>query len=842
MMLHKLVRTPLYAVIQHPYLIILSILVFVIAVTPHIRNLYIDASADSLMLENDPDLEYYREVHRHFGLDDFIVVGFKPHTGILDESTISLVDSLSRQFEQIEGIADVISIVSVPLLTQPQEDEDTGEITYPTLLSPQVDVNKAFQEFTTSPLYVENLVSKDLSLTALQVAVEKNEKLASLLERKFTLIEKSNSGFLNEEEQSELESIRQEVSTQKKLNSERFEQILTSVRTVLSGIEKEGKYFLAGTPLIINDVKVFAMNDLETFGIAIAAIMVIVLFVFFRNPAWIFLALTCAVLNVLIVSGIVGLLGYQLTVISSNFIALLIIFSIALSIHVIIRYQEVQSLNPDESVEENTKSAVLQIVTPCFYMVLTSAVAFFSLTLSDIRPVITFGYMMVFGLVSAFVLTFTVLPALIRMISPKPRKLRKDTSSAFLDSVLHLVMGHKKSAVAVLIVMFLVSMAGISQLTVENRFIDYFKKSTDIYQGLEIIDLELGGTVPLEVMLEFIPDSEEKLTEDDEVDEFDDYLAELEDTQDDFTAKSYWYNRSGIKQIDKVHDYLESLPQVGKVLSLSSIEEVFRTVNDGESLEDFHLSLIFSKIPEDMKQSIIFPYVSVEGNQARILARIKDSDPSLVRNDLLNKIRADIQGSFIRDNEEVRLTGVSVLYNNLLQSLFRSQILTLGTVFACIFIVLAVLFRSLKLALVGALPNAFTVLFILGLIGLVGIPLDIMTITTAAITVGVGVDYAIHYIHRYKREYAQVGDHYKALRTAQTTVGKALYFTSITIALGFLILVLSNFIPSIYFGLLTSLAMLIALFATFSVIPLLLAATPTQPFKNFLKPDFAQQG
>ena len=842
MMLHNLVRTPLYAVIQHPYLIILSILVLVVAVTPHIRNLYIDASADSLMLENDPDLEYYREVHRQFGLDDFIVVGFKPYAGTLNENTIGLVESLSRQFEKIEGVAEVVSIISVPLLTQPQEDEDTGEITYPNLLSPQVDVDKAFQEFTTSPLYVENLVSKDLNLTALQVVLEKNEKLANLLERKFALIQKNNSQFLNEEEQSELELVRQEVSTQKKIDIERFEQILASIRSVLSSVENEGQYFLAGSPLVINDVKVFAMNDLETFGIAIAIIMVIVLFIFFRNPAWIFLALTCAVLNVLVVSGIVGLLGYQLTVISSNFIALLIIFSIALSIHVIIRYQEVQSLNPDQSVEENTKSAVLQIVTPCFYMVLTSAVAFFSLTLSDIRPVITFGYMMVFGLVCAFGLTFTVLPALIKIIAPKPRKFHKDTSSAFLDRVLHLVMEHKKSSVAVLVVMFMVSMAGISQLTVENRFIDYFKKSTDIYQGLEIIDLELGGTVPLEVMLEVTPDTEEKLIEEDEADEFGDYLAELEDTQDDFTAKSYWYNRSGIKRIDKIHDYLESLPQVGKVLSLSSIEKVFRTVNDSEVLEDFHLSLIFSKVPEDVKQSVIFPYVSAEGNQARILARIKDSDPSLVRNDLLNKISADINSSFIKDNEEVKLTGVSVLYNNLLQSLFRSQILTLGTVFACIFVVLAVLFRSLKLAFVGALPNAFTVLFILGLIGLIGIPLDIMTITTAAITVGVGVDYAIHYIHRYKKEYAQVGDRYKALRTAQTTVGKALYFTSITIALGFLILILSNFTPSIHFGFLTSLAMLISLFATFSVIPLLLAATPTQPFKNFLKHDYAQQG
>ena len=258
------------------------------------------------------------------------------------------------------------------------------------------------------------------------------------------------------------------------------------------------------------------------------------------------------------------------------------------------------------------------------------------------------------------------------------------------------------------------------------------------------------------------------------------------------------------------------------MLSLSSTEEVFRTVNKGEPLEDFHLSLVYSKVPENIKQVLISPYVSTDGSQARIVARIKDSDHTLIRNDLLNKIKKDLNENFVGDGETIRLTGISVLYNNVLQSLFRSQILTLGTVFICILAMLAVLFRSLKLAIVGTLPNIFTALLILGLMGAFGIPLDIMTITIAAITIGIGVDYAIHYIHRYKNECAQGCKNYQAIHRAQTTVGKALYFTSITITLGFIVLVLSNFVPSIYFGLLTSIAMLVSLFATFSIIPLLL--------------------
>lgn len=819
-MFHASVSILAHIVTRYPYPVILCMLALVIAASPHIKKLNIDASADSLMLESDPDLEYYREVHRHYGTDDYIVVGFKPHAEILDKETIALVDNLEKQFEQIEGVAWVISITSAPLLLQPEKDEKTGNIEYSNLLSPQVDIDKALQEFTTSPIYVDNLVSKGLSLTAIQAGIKKNQELADLLERKYELVQKKNNQSLSKKEQAELESIRADIRVQRKLSSERHKHILTSMRSMLSSLEDKGKFYLAGAPLVGNDMKVFVLKDLKTFGIAIAAIMITVLFIFFRDPVWIFLALVCAVLSVLLVSGLTALLGFQLTVISSNFVALLIIFSIALSIHVIVRYQEIQSLNPDKSAEENTKTAITQIIVPCFYMVLTSAVAFFSLTVSDIRPVIIFGYMMILGLFCAFLLTFTVLPALIRLIRPRPRYFQEDASSAFLDRVLGLVLGHKKLAATMLAGILVFSAAGISQLTVENRFIDYFKRSTDIYQGLAAIDRELGGTVPLEVMLEATRETEQEMEGGE--DEFDDYLAELEETQDDFTTTSYWYNRSGIKKIEKIHDYLEDLPQIGKVLSLSSAEEVFRTVNKGEALEDFHLSLVYSKVPEDVRQAMISPYVSMDGSQARILARIKDSDPSLIRNDLLKKIRTDINENFIRDNESARLTGISVLYNNVLQSLFRSQILALGTVFACILVVLTVLFRSLKLAFIGALPNIFTVLFILGLIGIAGIPLDIMTITTAAITVGVGVDYAIHYIHRYKKEYAQEGDSLKAIYAAQTTVGKALYFTSITIALGFVILVLSNFIPSIYFGLLTSIAMLISLFATFSVIPLLL--------------------
>lgn len=826
-MFKKIINTLTTLVIQKPIVVLVFMLALVAASSIYIQNLNIDASPDSLMLESDPDLKYYREVHRHYGTDEYIIVGFKPSNQILDKDTIDYIEEISNQFREVDGVSGVTSLSNVPLLLQLKEDEKTGQTTFSNLLTPNVDIKKAEQEFTSSPIYINNLISEDLSTTAIKVDIEKNQKLVELIEQKYILLEQLDSGEESNQIVDELESLRINISSERQIINQRYKNVLENVRAIIAAGDAKGEFYLAGAPLIGNDMKEFVVQDIRTFGIAILGIMMLVLFIFFRKPAWIFLALICAVLNVLLVAGLASILGFQLTIISSNFVALLIIFSITLSIHVIIRYQEIQSLNPEESVGSNIQTSISQIITPCSYMVLTSAIAFLSLVVSDINPVIIFGYIMILGLFCAFLLTFTVLPALIKIIKPKSRELEKDKAASFLGNILQVIVDNKKLTLTILAGMFVLNILGISQLTVENRFIDYFKKSTDIYQGLELVDQNLGGTVPLEVMLEAsIEEAVEEVEEEDE--EFGDYLSELEETQDDFTAESYWYNRSGIKKIRKIHEYLEDLPQVGKVLSLSSTEEVFRTINKGEPLEDFHLSLVYSKVPENIKQVLISPYVSTDGSQARILARIKDSDHTLIRNDLLNQIRLALNQEFVKNGESVRLTGISVLYNNVLQSLFRSQILTLGTVFVAILIMLIILFRSVKLAIIGTLPNIFTALFILGCMGVFGIPLDIMTITIAAITIGIGVDYAIHYIHRYRKEYAETGDNYLAIYKSQTTVGKALYFTSITITLGFVVLVLSNFVPSIYFGLLTSVAMLVSLFATFSIIPLLLSVMQPQ--------------
>lgn len=805
-------------ILRKPIISLVLILAVVAGLATNIPKINIDASPDSLLLESDPDLEFYREIHREYGSDEYIIVGYQPTDNLYTPQTIQFIQTLTDELSSTQGVSGVNSITNVPLLQQPRSQDEDGVSTFRNLSHPQVDIISAQKEFSISPIYSSNLVSLDAKSTAIKVDIQKNLELVKLIQDKYILLDQLELSPNDTALLSSLENINQQIPIQRAVINQRYKYVLEDIRTTLEKHSNKGIFYLAGAPLIANDIKLFINSDIRVFGISMLVIMIVVLFSFFRRISWVILSLVCACLNVLMVSGLIGLLGLQLTIISSNFVALLIIFSITLSIHVIIRYQEVASIHPNND-KQNLHSAVEQIATPCIYMVATSAIAFISLIVSDIQPVIYFGLIMVMGLICAFLLTFTVLPILIHLFNPKVPNTDKDSPSKILSSILAKLTHNKTLASLIIIVISLISAYGISQITVENRFIDYFKSNTEIHKGLVFIDQNLGGTVPLELLLQAPPTIEDDSEAYDEDDEFADYLAEEEDS---FVQQSYWYNRRGISKVRDIHEYLESLDQVGKVLSISSTEKVFRQLAKGEQLEDFLLAVVYKKIPSDIKSVLIDPYISIEGDQARIVARIKDSDHTLIRNDLLKKIQQDINTNLIVDGESVRLSGISVLYNNVLQSLYRSQILTIGTVFICIFIMLVLLFGNPLLAIIGTAPNVFTALLIIGTMGLANIPLDIMTITIAAITIGIGVDYAIHYIHRFKKEIRQGASYQQAVKTVQLTVGRALYYTSITITLGFIILVTSSFKPSIYFGLLTSLAMIVSLLATFTIIPILI--------------------
>ena len=309
-------------------------------------------------------------------------------------------------------------------------------------------------------------------------------------------------------------------------------------------------------------------------------------------------------------------------------------------------------------------------------------------------------------------------------------------------------------------------------------------------------------------------------------DEFDEWEEENEKNED---KSKYWFTRDKMDKIIKVHDYLDSLPEIGKVLSFGSILRVAEDLNQ-KKLQSLEIAVLYSKIPEEIKKEIVSPYISVEKDEARISLRIKDSLKDLRRNDLINKINFELNSKLGLEKSDYKLAGVLILFNNLLQSLFKSQILTLGLVMIGIFLMFFILFRNVIISLIGIVPNFIAAFFILGIIGLMEIPLDMMTITIAAITIGIAVDNSIHYIYRFKEEFKKINNYSKTLDRCHSTVGVAILNTSITIVFGFSILVLSNFIPTIYFGVFTGIAMLLAMISVLTLLPKLILIF--KPFGN----------
>ena len=566
--------------------------------------------------------------------------------------------------------------------------------------------------------------------------------------------------------------------------------------------------------MITDDMMSFIKSDIIVFGLGVLLFIIATLWFIFRKLIWIIVPISSCFFSVLIMTGLLGLLGWKVTVISSNFIALMLILTMAMNIHMSTRFLQLREDFPNLDNLKIITMTTSKMFWPIIYTVLTTICAFLSLVFSGIKPIIDFGWMMTLGLITSFIITFTLLPTLLSFMSNNKVKVKEDTDSKITSFFGKISINNKNIIFLVTGLVVALSVVGISKLEVENSFINYFNKNTEIYKGMKLIDEKLGGTTPLEVILKFPENIAVETTEDDEFESWDD-----EGGKDD---EKYWFTKDKIEKIQNVHNYLDSLPAVGKVLSFSSIIEVATQLNNNKPLGTLEMGVLYSKIPESIKKDIIDPYISIKDNEARISLRIIDSQDGLRRNDLINQINYDLENKLKLNKEEFKLAGVLILFNNLLQSLFKSQILTLGLVMVGIFAMFMILFRNFKLSLIGVVPNFIAAFFILGIIGLLGIPLDMMTITIAAITIGIAVDNSIHYIYRFKEEFLKNKDYNKTLKVCHSTVGVAILNTSITIVFGFSILVFSKFIPTIYFGVFTGLAMLLAMISVLTLLPSLI--------------------
>lgn len=836
--------------LRSPLLSVLIVLSATAWLASYIPGLKFDASADSLVLEGDAALDYYREASKRYSSEEFLLVTYRPSEDLLSDDSLNNLKALRDDLKALAGVSGVLTILDVPLLNSPRIglSEITKADSIPTLSSDGVDRELVRVELQESPIYKGLLTSPDGQTTVLQVNLAVDQHYVSLLYQRETLRAKKRSNLLSEGENKLLHEVEKEFKNYSAEVSEDKTRLVASARQVIDKYRGGADMFLGGVPMIAVDMVAFVQSDLVVFGSGIIVFVVVILALIFRQPRWIVLPLLTCSVSALFMLGLLAWLDWRMTVISSNFIALLLIIALAMAIHLIVRFRELELQQADASQQELVIQMVQLMAKPCLYTSLTTIVAFVSLVVSGIRPVIDFGWMMTVGIVATFILTFVLMPSILYLLPKgKPAKVVGEGRGLTL---IFAGFTERRGGTILLVSLLLSGTAayGISRLEVENRFIDYFQESTEIYRGMEVIDAELGGTIPLEIMIDLkeftpepelagstpvseahqnqLPDFGEDEFSDEFVDDIDDGFGD-EFGEDDFGAEqqtfkqSYWFTQAGLERIEAVHNHLDSLPETGKVLSLATMYEVVKDLM-GDDVDNVQLALVQSALPESIKDIMVYPYLSEDIDQTRITLRVKETSRELRRNDFLRNLHEHLVNELGFDSEQLHFTGMLVLYNNMLQSLYRSQILTLGAVFIAIMLMFLVLFRSLSLALIAIAPNMLAAGIVLGGMGIAGIPLDIMTITIAAIAVGIGVDHAIHYVHRFKREFLQDRNYLATMYRCHGSIGRAMYYTSLTVIVGFSILTLSNFNPSIYFGVLTGVAMLASIVGSLLLLPQLI--------------------
>ncbi len=791
-------------------LIMLSVILMV-SLT-NINNFKLDASADTLILEDDKDLNLFREINDRYESNEFLILTVTDkHKDIFANETLDYINSLVIEIENFVDVQSVTAITNIPLVSSSKKPLTELINDIPNIFSKDIDPELAQQEILTSPIYKDLVISEDAKTTAMQITLKNNTSLKDALIKRDEFYKKYQQDSSFEAKYLASKMVYNNLSELQKKNINIF---IKNIRKV------QGKYTsdryeirLGGIPMITNDMVAFIKNDLINFGFGVLLFILGTLVIIFRKLIWVITPVINCIYSVLFMIGLLGYLDWKVTVISSNFISLMLILTLSMNIHIIVRYRQIYS-NSNQNKRLSLIETTQKMIWPCLYTALTTIVAFASLIFSEIKPVIDFGYMMVLGLTTLFVTSFALLPSLIMIFSNKKNStVQENKTKLFItDFLAKVTINSGKSIYAVFLLVTLITIYGLNQLKVENSFINYFRSDTEIYKGMQLIDNELGGTTPMDIIIKF-DDSESSV----EKDEYEDLLGEEEES-----LESNWFTTDKVNKIKYVHDYLDNNKYIGKVLSFASSIRVAEIVNNNKELNSLEMSLLYKKLPDEVKEIAVTPYLSIENNEARINVRIIDSNPNLRRADLIEKIQNDLNQDTYLKSEQITLSGILLLYNNMLQSLFDSQIMSLGFVMLIIAAMFLILFKSIALMIIGIVPNLISALLVLGIMGIMKLPLDMMTITIAAITVGIAVDNSIHYIYRFKEELKVCKDYKKTIMICHSTIGKAIFFTGITVIFGFSILIMSNFIPTIIFGVLTGFAMFVALIAVLTLLPRML--------------------
>ena len=770
----------------------------------HAQKFVFDASSETLLVEDSESLAFYNRMVETFGETSFVVLTYSPDSSdLFSEVELGQISALQDKLNRLDGVKDTVSILDVPLLKSPPISLDRFDANYTTLGAGTADIALAREELRRSPLFRELLISEDAKTAVIQVNLEANPELAALSKRRARLRQDSSAST------DELAEVEETYFLKNESAKIRRAQLLDEIRAIRDHSQSDAIIRFGGVPMVAGDMIAYVRADTVNFGIAILLLVALSLWFFFRKLRWVLLPLLSSAISVLWMMGLLGYLQQAVTVISSSFVPLVAIITISFNVHLIVRYRE---LREDQEADQLTmvRETMLSKLAPCIYTALTTIVAFSSLLTSGIEPVSSFGSMMCMGVGVSLLVTYLLFPAVLLLAHKTEKSVTVGREQPLTNWFRDLSIHHPARPLGGAMILALLSLIGITQLSLENRFVDYFKDGTEIRRGMLFLDQELGGTMPLDIIIQQEP-YEEWLDPDDDFGEANDPYPER-----------YWFTPDKIKLLETIQKNLEQRPEIGKVISLSNLERVAREFNRGEPLNDFAIHYILEAIPPELRAAFIEPYASPRTGELRISARIRDSGEGMPRADLLDDIiRFCLEDAGI-DAGSVRLTGMAVLFDEMLKQLFVSQASTIGFVLIATYLMFSILLGSTVLGLVGILPNLVAPMGVLGIMGYAGMPLDMMTITIAAIVIGIGVDDAIHYLHRFKAERENGASVVLAIQESHGSIGLAMYFTSLTVIFGFSVLSFSNFIPTVYFGVLTALAMALALVANLTVLPALL--------------------
>ncbi len=774
----------------------LALLLFITSVI-FIQNFRIDASSDTLVAQNDKEFKYFNYYNEIFSTDNFLVLAVK-RNGEINENFINNFKIISSKLLELDEVTQVFSFIDAPILFLNNTTlANLNSNNIENLRNSDSNLNHVIDEFIDNPVYINQIINEDANVFSIVIYLNKNLELISA-QKNF------KNSIISKKEYLQI----------KNLHDEKRNKLINNIRSIIDKADKKHSYYLGGVEMIANDVINFVKKDIVVFSILVVLIIILILLIIFRQLIWVIICLLTSSYSIVLITGILGFTQIEVTAISSNFSALIFILSISMNIHIINYYRLLEDdLNKLTSTLKN-------MFWPCLYTILTTMVAFGSLTITDIKPIIDFGFIMIISLVTSLLCSFTILPLFIILFSVNYK--RNINKTLLRVNFISIVSNHSKKIIFSSLFLFILSIYGATNLGVENSFVNYFKKNTEIYKGMKLIDEELGGTTPLDIILTFnknddifalTNENEEDIDEEEFEDDF------LDDDIFSNNVSENWFTQDKIDMISKIHIYLEGKYEVGKVQSIISLIELANLINK-KPLNIFELSVLYNEIPETYKQDLIYPYLVIDQNMAKITARIRDSE-NINRKNLILDINNFIEKNRNSSLENYKVNGLLVLYNNMLDSLFESQIKSLGFVIILIFLMFIILFKSIKLSILAIIPNIFASSFILGIIGFLSIPLDIMTITIAAITIGIAVDNTIHYLYRFI-EFRKNNTVIQSINLTNMSAGLAVLTTSITITLGFSVLIFSSFIPTVIFGIFTSMAMIFAMIGVLIFLPSLI--------------------